>query len=273
GNDSLEGGTGNDSLYGGSGNDYLNGGAGNDLLSGGSGNDYLNGGAGNDTLYGDNGNDSLEGGTGNDSLYGGSGNDIYIFNQGDGQDTISDWDTASGNTDTIRFGTGINPTDITLTRDQDNLYLSYATTDKITVKNWGSASYQIEKVEFANGITWDKAKLLTATFMGTVNDDYNYGTEGNETFYGLAGNDILFGGSGKDIYIFNRGDGQDTIVDFDSTSGNIDIIRFGTGINPTDITLTRDQDNLYISYGTTDKITLPDWGGDADYQIEKIEFA
>nr|WP_242052639.1 calcium-binding protein [Sphaerospermopsis sp. FACHB-1194] len=291
GNDSLEGGTGNDSLDGNDGNDSLEGGTGNDSLDGNDGNDSLEGGTGNDSLDGNDGNDSLEGGTGNDSLDGGSGNDIYIFNQGDGQDTISDWDTASGNTDTIRFGTGINPTDITLTRDQDNLYLSYATTDKITVKNWGSASYQIEKVEFANGITWDKAKLLTATFMGTVNDDYNYGTEGNETFYGLAGNDILsgndgndsleggtgndilFGGSGKDIYIFNRGDGQDTIVDFDSTSGNIDIIRFGTGINPTDITLTRDQDNLYISYGTTDKITLPDWGGDADYQIEKIEFA
>jgi Ca2+-binding RTX toxin-like protein len=125
----------------------------------------------------------------------------YIFNQGDGQDTISDWDTTSGNTDTIRFGIGINPTDITLTRDRHNLYLSYGTTDKITVENRGSANHQIEKVEFANGITWDETKLLTAPFMGTVNNDSLYGTEGNDTLYGLAGNDNLHGGSGNDIYI------------------------------------------------------------------------
>ncbi|TAE53821.1 MAG: hypothetical protein EAZ76_00720, partial [Nostocales cyanobacterium] len=202
-----------------------------------------------------------------------------------------DYDTTSGNTDTIRFGTGINPTDVTLTRDQYHLYISYGATDKITVQSWGSVNYQIEKVEFANGTTWDKAKLLTATFMGTVNDDYDYGTEGNETFYGLAGNDILYGnngndyidggtgndsldgGSGNDIYIFNKGDGQDTISDYDTTSGNTDTIRFGTGINPTDVTLTRDQYHLYVSYGATDKITVLGWFYDTGYRVEKIEFA
>ncbi|TAF12967.1 MAG: LysM peptidoglycan-binding domain-containing protein, partial [Nostocales cyanobacterium] len=128
GNDSLDGGTGDDSLEGDAGDDYLDGGDGNDSLDGGAGNDTLYGGDGNDSLdgdygddslYGGDGNDSLkdfignnylDGGTGNDSLYGGSGNDIYIFKKGDGQDTIYDYDTTSGNTDTIRFGTGINPT-------------------------------------------------------------------------------------------------------------------------------------------------------------------
>ncbi|MFM7367092.1 MAG: calcium-binding protein, partial [Sphaerospermopsis kisseleviana] len=52
---------------------------------------------------------------------------------------------------------------MTLTRDQYNLYLTYGTTDRITVPNWGyGADYKIQKVEFANGTSWDSAKLLTA---------------------------------------------------------------------------------------------------------------
>ncbi|XWU45336.1 MAG: hypothetical protein HEQ09_09275 [Dolichospermum sp. UKL202] len=263
-----------------------------DYFSGTDGNDIFYGFAGNDNISGGNGNDTINSGLGNDNLNGGYGNDIYIFNKGDGQDTISDYDPTSGNTDTIRFGTDINPTDITLTRDQYNLYLSYSTTDKITFQNWGyGTAYQIEKVEFANGTSWDKAKLLTAPFMGTASADYFSGTDGNDIFYGFAGNDNISGGNGNDtinsglgndnlnggygndIYIFNKGDGQDTISDYDPTSGNTDTIRFGTDINPTDITLTRDQYNLYLSYSTTDKITVQNWGYGTAYQIEKVEFA
>lgn len=90
GNDYLIGGDGNDNLHGGSGEDDLFGGAGDDLLSGGEGVDYLLGGAGNDTLDGGTGNDVLTGGKGDDILNGGLGNDTYIFNRGDGNDTIDE---------------------------------------------------------------------------------------------------------------------------------------------------------------------------------------
>ncbi|MEA5621320.1 calcium-binding protein, partial [Cronbergia sp. UHCC 0137] len=137
----------------------INGTASNDTLNGSNGKDnWLVGNAGNDNISGDNGNDIINGGLGNDTLNGGYGNDIYIFNKGDGQDTISDYDPTVGNIDTIRFGTGILPTDITLRRDQYNLYLSVnGTTDIITIQNWAyGTNYQIEKVEFANGTSWDK---------------------------------------------------------------------------------------------------------------------
>ena len=269
--------------------------ASNDTLNGSNGKDnWLIGNAGNDNISGGNGNDTITGGLGNDTLNGGAGNDIYIFNKGDGQDTISDYDPTVGNIDTIRFGTGILPTDITLTRDQYNLYLSVnGTTDIITIQNWAyGTNYQIEKVEFANGTSWDKAKLLTTPFIGSANADNFSGTDGNDVFLGNAGNDnisggngndtitgglgndTLNGGAGNDIYIFNKGDGQDTISDYDPTVGNIDTIRFGTGILPTDITLTRDQYYLYLSVnGTTDKITVQNWAYGATYQIEKVEFA
>ena len=90
GDDYLIGGKGNDTLDGGDGLDDLYGGDGNDTLRGGKDKDYLLGGAGNDTLEGGSGDDVLTGGTGNDILKGGLGNDIYIFNRGDGEDTIDE---------------------------------------------------------------------------------------------------------------------------------------------------------------------------------------
>ncbi|MFN6156231.1 MAG: bluetail domain-containing putative surface protein [Dolichospermum sp.] len=189
----------------------INGTANNDTLNGINGKDnWLVGNGGNDNISGGNGNDIINGGAGDDYLNGGYDDDIYIFNKGDGQDTISDYDYTTGNTDTIRFGTDINPTDITLTRDQYNLYLSYSTTDKITFQNWGyGTAYQIEKVEFANGTSWDSAKLLTAPFMGTASADYFSGTDGNDIFYGNAGDDNISGNSGNDI--INGGAGNDNI--------------------------------------------------------------
>ncbi|MCK9739925.1 hypothetical protein LT707_25530, partial [Pseudomonas syringae pv. syringae] len=50
----------------------------------------LYGNGGNDTLSSGNGNDILSGGKGNDFLSGGVGSDTYLFNLGDGQDTIQE---------------------------------------------------------------------------------------------------------------------------------------------------------------------------------------
>jgi len=77
-----------------SGVDILNGGTGNDNLTAGNGDDILTGGTGNDNLTAGNGDDILNGGTGNDTLNGAYGSDTYIFNLGDGADTINDYNTS-----------------------------------------------------------------------------------------------------------------------------------------------------------------------------------
>ncbi len=92
GNDVLNGGTGNDFLKGGARRDLLNGDEGDDLLVGNNFNDTLNGGAGDDRLFGGGDNDILTGGTGNDFLRAGTGSDTFIFADGDGQDTINDFE-------------------------------------------------------------------------------------------------------------------------------------------------------------------------------------
>uniref|UniRef100_UPI0027D910C0 calcium-binding protein n=1 Tax=Pseudomonas sp. UMAB-40 TaxID=1365407 RepID=UPI0027D910C0 len=142
---------------------------------GGEGDDVFDGGTGSNKLYGDAGNDvikvasdssgnTLAGGTGNDSLYGGYNADTYLFNLGDGQDTITEYDPGYGATDTLRFGVGILASDINMRRvDSDLVFMHSNGTDQVTVKGWfnrstssadATLSAVIERVEFADGTFW-----------------------------------------------------------------------------------------------------------------------
>jgi len=73
------------------GDDILAGRGGNDTLQGENGADSLDGGSGADILVGGSGNDSIIGGSGDDWMRGDLDADIFIFNTGDGNDTIADF--------------------------------------------------------------------------------------------------------------------------------------------------------------------------------------
>jgi hypothetical protein len=93
-------------------------------------------------------------------------------------------------------------------------------------------------------------------------------------FYGGAGNDYLEGRAGNDIYIFNRGDGQDTIYDYSPEGGNIDTIRFGAGITQNDIEFARNGNDVIITIkGTEDSIRLQASQFGFIWEIERFEFA
>jgi Ca2+-binding RTX toxin-like protein len=271
-------------LVGTEGSDYLNGSYGDDVIVGF---------GGGDTLSGADGNDTLDGGTGNDALDGGVGNDIYVFGRGYGQDTISNYDTTAGNNDTIRLAADIAPSDVTLWRDASHLYLGInGSSDTITMQSWfDDPAYRVEQIEFADGTLWDPSIMLAAMFRGTDTSDSIAGTVGNDTLEGLGGddsltgdagndtldggtgNDALDGGAGNDTYVFGRGDGQDMISDYDTTSGNIDTIRLAADIAPSDVTLWRDASNLYLGInGTTDTITIQSWFDSSIYRVEQIQF-
>ncbi|PRY77276.1 hemolysin type calcium-binding protein [Yoonia maritima] len=66
------------------------------IAAGVEGNDILNGGAGNDTIDGDGGDDTITGGADNDTLTGGDGDDTFVYNVGDGNDVITDFNTGTG---------------------------------------------------------------------------------------------------------------------------------------------------------------------------------
>ena len=93
GNDQITGGLGNDILDGGFGFDFLNGKEGNDTLIGFNGEDLLIGGAGDDIIDGGRHADRIVGGIGSDTLTGGEDADTFVFDNYDGVDTITDFES------------------------------------------------------------------------------------------------------------------------------------------------------------------------------------
>ncbi|WP_327021768.1 calcium-binding protein [Klebsiella sp. RHBSTW-00484] len=152
----IHAGGGDDIVKGGDGEDRLYGDDGNDTLTGGSSNDELYGGAGDDILDGGTWNDLLAGGSGNDTLKGGTGSDTYLFNAGDGQDTIVEGSSNSGNSDTLRFGDGLLAKDALVQRSGNDLIIGFRNnSDSVTVTRYfSSAKYQVETISFADGTDW-----------------------------------------------------------------------------------------------------------------------
>ena len=272
---------------------YANGG--NDTVNAGIGDDTIYGEAGFDTLYGENGNDVLIGGTGNDRLEGGLGDDTYIYNVGDGLDTIYDDNRGNTDNDTIKFGEGISFSDITFSRKDNNLIMTLFNdiTQRVIIQNFFSSSYyQVEKLEFADGTT---VPLTERGFefiqndgadnvSGTNYDDTIYGKGGNDTIYGYSGNDTLIGGKGNDrlegsygddTYIWNLGDGFDTIYDYNGGNTDNDTIKFGEGISFEDLSFERDGNSLiiHVNNDRTQGIKIQDYYSSTYYKVEKLEFA
>ncbi|MFH1870442.1 MAG: calcium-binding protein [Pseudomonadota bacterium] len=307
--DLISGLGGNDTINGGRGNDTLDGGVGNDLVYGEDGDDWLIGGAGDDSLSGHSGNDVLDGGSGNDRLYGANGNDTYRFGIGDGQDSVSNMDWDSNKRDVVQFKDGIAPTDVSVSRQGGHLVLKIGDSqDQLTVDSYfyNDGAFNpyggIEAIEFADGTVWDyaavTAKLPAATtgndvlygtgavdaLDGLAGDDVIYGLAGDDAIIGGAGDDLLVGGYGRDVYVFNRGDGVDTIDDALSYAynggyggawggGTGNELHFGEGISPDQIAVTNSDGTLVLSVtGTADSVRLLHWVGGVD-RVDRIVFA
>lgn len=294
GNDSLYASydmTGNAVLYGNSGSDSLTGGEDDDILNGGTDDDYLFGAGGNDILEGAGGNDYIDGGPGSDTIAGGRGNDYihssvggsdtYLFNKCDGQDRIYEYDYADTDVDAIVFGPGITRDDILITRkDYDLVFEIKNTTDMITILNWYSGGNypKIEFLLFSDGTSMTQAEIESkATFRGTEYDDIldNGGYDTGDIFEGGSGNDTIYGGEGSDTYLFNKGDGQDSISEYDFSGDDIDTIKPGPGITKDDILITRKDYNLVFGIkNTNDSITVENWYGGGDCcKIESLLFS
>jgi VCBS repeat-containing protein len=159
GGDALWGDHDDDLLYGGTGDDFLAGGADNDELYGGSGKDRLYGGSAQDHLYGGEGADILNGGKGDDMLRGGTGDDLYVFQQGDGWDTVRDAEQGVrgwlqhgfGGNDTVRFGESVDGDQVSFFMHHGTLQIQYGDGDLVEILKQKQAKNTIERFELADG--------------------------------------------------------------------------------------------------------------------------
>ena len=230
-----------------------------------------------DYLYDFDTNDTIHGGIGNDYIQAtAGGSDTYLFNIGDGQDMICEYDATGTGIDTITFGPGITKDDILVTRKDYDLILGIQnSTDSITVQNWYCGNeYRIETFRFSDGsiMTGPEAENK-AVIRGTNSDDYLYDFDTNDTIHGGIGNDYIQAtAGGSDTYLFNKGDGQDTICEYDATGTGIDTITFGPGITKDDLIVTRRDYDLIVSLNSTDSITVQNWYCGNEYKIDTLEF-
>jgi len=270
---------------------YLEGTEDADTLGGNVGNDTLIGLGGDDTLYGGSGNDTLIGGAGNDVLNGGSGSDTYVFEVGNGVDTIID---NAGEGNTLVFGAGVDPASITLSLGS-LLIKTGSGEDAIHIQGFDPNNVQaapvIESFQFANGTTLSCTQLLERGFdiAGTAADDVLTGTNitdrisggaGNDTLDGGAGNDVLMGGAGSDTYIFDAGSDQDIVVEIldPLDMGAVDKVVFGAGVALSDLRAVRsgtDNNDLSISIaGSSAVLTIRGWFNSASPStVSQFEFA
>lgn len=269
GNDTIYAKAGNDVIWGGAGNDTIDGGAGADQIFGGDGLDIasyadataavtvsldgsvtatgdaagdvfnsiegLQGSNFADTLVGGSGDDLLIGGQGADTLKGGQGNDTYLYNSGDGADTIDD---AGGAADVLSLGPGIGLKDITFARSTGqhlDLYLTIGGA-KITIKNVTTTGV-VETLQLADGLVANLGSVKISTseastsgddlLIGGANADSLNGGAGNDVIFGGAGNDTLIGGAGNDI--LEGGAGADS---FDGGTDDLTLGNAPVGANP-----------------------------------------
>lgn len=309
---SLSGNDGNNRLYGGAGNDWLQGGAGNDVLDGGTGSDGMSGGMGNDTFYTDSQGDSIdeavdegidteirsfetayllasgvENLTLTDTIYRGNGNEldnVITGNEADnnlwgmaGNDTL----IGGGGNDALFGDVGQD----TMIGGAGDDYYEIDDTGDVIVEN-ANEGYEMVRstVSWTLGANLERLAVdgdadLSAT--GNAMDNGLWGNVGNNVLTGGLGNDYLSGDLGNDTYVFNRGDGQDSIDTTDILSAS-DTLRFGAGITANDVLAFQYGTNMFLKIkGTSDQIGFIDYYGAlttidglaADQKIDRVEFA
>ncbi|THJ24376.1 MAG: hypothetical protein CAF45_005720, partial [Nitrospira sp. CG24E] len=175
---------------------------------------------------------------GGNTLIGGGGNDTYILGSGD---TVVE--AANGGTDTVqtRFSH-------TLGANVENLTLTPST---------GSGQ--------VNGT----GNSLNNTMIGNNAANVLSGAGGNDQLRGGLGNDTLNGGGGNDTFLFGRGEGQDLVQD---NSGTADKLLYDTGINPLDLVISRQANDLRLSiHGSTDAVTVQNWYVGTTNRTETIQ--
>ena len=280
------------------------GSAGTDTLFGNLLANVIQGLGGNDFLSGQDGDDVLDGGAGNDRLFGDAGNDTYVFARGGGQDILVSYDPTGTESEVVRLGSDVLPSDVTIQvvgTSNDLVVRINGTSDQLLLDEFlWREDYQIDRLEFGDGTLWDTAMILdhamgltlvgtdaSNTLRGSMLDDVLdglgendllVGNEGDDRLIGGLGDDELSGDGGDDTYVFGLGDGLDTIYD-EVVPGEANLILFGAGIAQGDLVFVRDEAERTLTIqvgGGADQLRLMDFdptGADGSVVVETLAFA
>jgi Ca2+-binding RTX toxin-like protein len=299
GNDALSGGAGADELHGEEGNDSISGLGGIDILDGGDGDDSINGGPGNETQLGGAGNDTFvwNPGDGSDTLVGGTGTDLMFFNGAAANEAFGVSAQGAG----LRFTRDLGSIVMDATQVEALRLNALAGNDSATVNDLTGVA-DLDTITFLMGDGDDTASASAQanpainflvsgdagndTLTGSPNADVIGGGDGNDTILGLAGVDLMDGGigddtitggpgsepnqqgsDGNDTFIWNPGDGSDSLV---GGTGADTMVFNGAGANETFVVtaqgagfrFTRDVGSIVMDATQVETLTVNALAGD-----------
>ena len=197
-----------------------------DVINGDDGDNSINAGGGSDSVNGGSGDDTLLGGGGGDTLVGGKGSDELIG--GGGKDLL----LGNGGKDLLEGGGG-----------KDNL------------KGGGGSDTLLG----GGGKDIVDGQGGRDRIDGGGGKDIVLGGGGADTLTGGRGRDELTGGRGSDRFEFKRGDGRDTVTDYEDGRDKFII---GLGADDfSDLTINQFGSNDHITFAN-DRIVVEDTDAD-----------
>jgi len=231
-----------------------------------------------DNLIGDNASTVFRGLEGDDFVSGDNGSDTFEWSLGDGNDSIFDFGNVT-EVDTLVL-LDVNRSDVIFSRQNDDLLVTISTTGEVILvgNQFGTPIVStftavvrgngIEQITFADGGIVTAAELVSEFGGVTV----IAGDDSDNTLDSGTGNDLLVGGAGNDEYLFERGDGEDSIID---TGGEVDFINIGQGVSPELLVPQRDGNDLLLEIGGEDRLTLRiqnHFDSDGESRVEEFRF-
>ena len=186
-------------------------------------------------LHGSDGvNDRIYSTDSDDTMSGGTGRDTFVFEEGNGADIITDFDTASDKINLRAFTQAMTWEDLqaAMTQVEDDPLTTGVdeTATVIDLSAWGGGTITLKgvtKTDLTEGnfslsgawTWWKYGDSGNNEIDGNRANNLMYGFEGDDTLRGQQGDDWLFGGEGADRLEGGEGDdvllggeGDDTLI-------------------------------------------------------------
>ena len=166
-----------------------------------------------DVLTGSDGDDTISGGIDDDTMTGGAGADTFVFSEGHGNDTITDFDASHDTIDLSRFESAI-------TWEQVQAAMSEIADDPNTPET--ESGTIIDLTPFGGGTIRLNGVSSSSLTAAMFNLHPTIGTDGSDdVIVGRSSDDTVTGGTGADTFVIGEGGGHDTITDFKVIEGDI----------------------------------------------------